>query len=327
MILKIEFLHPSKDDEHHVILLVVTSEKTKTRIRCYEWDSSTHVSEAVELGNGQRVSDDQQLPLLLIPLTMSTAFLLVFEDRIVTYTGVLHRPATSHVHWLDHMEGPEEPGSSRAKPVFTQWARAMRREDHVSKQDNIFLCREDGVVRFLDISEEREIPHMLDSSHKAGRLKVNVNTAFASLDLGIQFHDLLVAGGDMSDGGLWTFEPRRVPTKPMAKFPNWTPTIDFVAADTAGRSATVSKIEIFLALAPEHEACAWSFFDRITEKRIANFNVGPGWCSETSETYLRTYRARFDPWCDHRDSLRYPCSLAPSPTRDRTRLGSNVGIA
>ena len=228
VILKMEFLHPSKGDKDHVILLLVTSKKSKTRIRCYEWDSSTHVSEAAELGRGQRVPDDQQLPLLLIPLLMSTAFLLVFENRIATYTGILTGHATTHDHQLDHLEGPEEPGSSRAKPVFTQWARAMRREDHVSLQDNIYLCREDGVVRFLEISEE--IRHMIDSSHAAGRLKANVNTAFASLDLGRQFNDLLVAGGDMSDGGLWTFAPRYGPTNPMISIANWTPTLDFVAS-------------------------------------------------------------------------------------------------
>jgi len=220
-----EFLYPSRDDTDNVILLLVTSEKTKTKIHCYEWDSSTHVSEAVELGRGQRLSDDQLLPLLLIPLKMSTAFMLVFERRIVTYIGVQLGHATPYIHELDHLEDAEEPGSSRARPVFTQWARPMRREDH---EDNIYLCREDGVVRFLEISDE--LHGKIDSSHAAGRIKANINTAFAVLDLGCQYDDLLVAGGDMSDGGLWTFAPRRAPTQPMAKVPNWTPTVDFVAA-------------------------------------------------------------------------------------------------
>jgi len=235
-----EFLFPSRDDTDNVILLLVTSEKTKTKIHCYEWDSSTHVSEAVELGRGQRLSDDQLLPLLLIPLKMSTAFMLVFERRIVTYIGVQLGHATPHIHELDHLEDAEEPGSSRARPVFTQWARPMRREDHV---DNIYLCREDGVVRFLEISDN--IRGKIDSSHAAGRLKANVNTAFAVLDLGCQYDDLLVAGGDMSDGGLWTFAPRRAPTQPMAIVPNWTPTIDFVAAHVSGDASSRTQKRIF----------------------------------------------------------------------------------
>lgn len=224
-----EFLYPSRDDTDHVILLLVTSERTKTKIHCYEWDSTTHVSEAVELGRGQRLSDDQMLPLLLIPLKTSTAFMLMFERRIVTYTGVQQGHATACIHGLEHLEDAEEPGSSRARPVFTQWARAMRREDHV---DSIYLCREDGVVRFLEISDN--LPAKIDSSHAAGRLKANINTAFAVLDLGCQYDDLLVAGGDMSDGGLWTFAPRRAPTQPMAKISDWTPTIDFAAAHVSG---------------------------------------------------------------------------------------------
>ena len=223
-----EFLHPPIGDKDNVILLLVTSENNRTKIRRYEWDSSRHVSTAVEREeHRQRVANDQQLPLLLIPLKMSTAFLLVFEDRIATYTGILTGHATPYVHVLDHLEDPEEPGSSRAKPVFTQWARPRRHDTHSSIQDNIYLCREDGVVRFLEISEE--IPHMIDSSHAAGHLETNVNTAFASLDCGDDFDDLLAAGGDMSDGGLWLFGPRLVPTRLASKITNWTPAIDMVA--------------------------------------------------------------------------------------------------
>lgn len=37
-ILKMEFLYPEPDDEHHVILLVIYSRDGKTRMSCYEWD-------------------------------------------------------------------------------------------------------------------------------------------------------------------------------------------------------------------------------------------------------------------------------------------------
>lgn len=232
-----EFLHPPKGDKDHVILLLVTSERSKTYIRRYEWDSSAPVSTAVERGSGQRLSDAQRLPLLLIPLTMSAAFLLVFEDRVVTCVGILEGPARTHEVKLDHLEAPEEPGSSRARPLFTQWARVMRRKDHVSIQDNIYLCRDDGLVRFLDISAPHELRQMIDSTHPAGHLKANVNTAFASPDLGSQYPDLLVAGGEMSDGSLYTFAPRQYqPVMLIQKIANWTPTIDFATAQISDRS-------------------------------------------------------------------------------------------
>lgn len=177
----------------------------------------------------QRIPDDQQLPLLLIPLTMDTAFMLIFENRIVTYTDILTGHAKTYPHQLRHFEEPEEPGSSRAKPVFTQWARTMRRNDHVSMQDNIYLCREDGVVRFLEISNNVE--SMIDSSHAAGRLGLNISTAFASLNIGPSYIDYLVAGGEQSDGGLWKFAARDTDTTPVEIIRNWTPSIDLAAVN------------------------------------------------------------------------------------------------
>lgn len=227
IILKMEFLHTPVDDQDHLVLLLVISTRNKTKIRCYEWDRSQGISEEPKLKN-QPLHDDQQLPLLLIPLTMETSFMLVFENLLVTYTEMLTGPATAYRHELGHFEDAEEPGSSRAKPVFTQWARTMRRGDHVSAQDNIYLCREDGVVRFLEISAGFE--SMIDSSHEAGRLKINANTAFASIHVAGQCADYLMAGGDQSDGGLWKFAPRGRLTSMMDTIRNWTPTIDLAAA-------------------------------------------------------------------------------------------------
>ena len=138
------------------------------------------------------------------------------------------------------MEDPEEPGSSRSLPLFTQWARALRHDDHTSVQDNIYLCREDGVVRFLEISEN--IKGMIESGHDAGELKVNIDTAFASLDLGPQAHDLLAVGGNLSSGGLWFFEPREG-ARLTSSIANWTPTIDITTTEVRYPLLDVPQIE------------------------------------------------------------------------------------
>ena len=134
------------------------------------------------------------------------------------------------------MEEPEEPGSSRSLPLFTQWARALRHDDHVSVQDNIYLCREDGVVRFLEISEN--IKGMIESGHDAGELKVNIDTAFASLHLGPLANDVLAVGGNLSSGGLWFFAPR-VGARLTSSIANWTPTIDITSTQTANPPSAV----------------------------------------------------------------------------------------
>jgi hypothetical protein len=97
---------------------------------------------------------------------------------------------------------------------------------------------EDGMVRFLEISEESEI--MVDASMKAGILGCDIDTAFASLDLGLDRDDLLIAGGDMSDGGLYLFQARQSPEHVQC-VPNWAPTIDFITAAVVPDENLVSK--------------------------------------------------------------------------------------
>ena len=218
-----EFLHPSKTDIDQVILLVVVAKKKKTKLHCYIWDYRTGLRQASELRSGQPIPDDERLPLLLIPLRMSAAFMLVTQQHITVYTGILTGPATWHKHTLQHHEDPEQPGSSRYLPIFSQWARVLRNENHVKTRDNIYLCREDGVVRFLEISEISD--SMIDSQMEAGQLNVNTNTAFATLHLGGEYHDLLVVGGDLSNGVLFLFAPR-TGSKLMSTIPNWTPMMD-----------------------------------------------------------------------------------------------------
>ena len=224
-----EFLHPSKPDIDQVILLVIVAKKKMTKLHCYLWDYRTGLRQARELGSGQRVSDDERLPLLLIPLRMSTAFMLVTQQHTTLYTGILTGPATPHKHILQHYEAPKQPGSSRSLPIFSQWARALRYDE----RDNIYLCREDGVIRFLEISDT---PPAIDSQTTAGQLNININTAFATLHLGGEYHDLLVVGGDLSSGGLFLFEPREE-AKLMSTVPNWTPLID-IAVTKANQPGT-----------------------------------------------------------------------------------------
>ena len=227
-----EFLHPSEGDTDEVILLVITAKEQRTKLHIYVWDCSNDLRQARELGSGQRVPDDEQLPLLLIPLRMSSAFMLVFQEHITVYKDILTGPATHHRHILRHWEPPEQPGNSRDLPIFTQWARVLRHDDHAAIQDNIFLCREDGVVRFLEIGSNTK--QMIESGHDAGRLNVNINTAFAFIDMGARSVDLLVAGGDLSNGGLWFFKPRELEANLTSTIPNWTPLINMTTAKVQG---------------------------------------------------------------------------------------------
>jgi hypothetical protein len=226
-----DFLHPPEGQgtNNRVILLLVISQDRRSRLVCYEWDCTTNLATASPIGGGQRLRSDEQLPLLLVPLTKSTAFLLVSEKRITAYRNILTGNATAHTLLIRDHEPSEELGSSPRLPIWTQWARPSRHDLHVQNQDNIYLCREDGIVQFLEI---KDAVQMLDSTHRVGKLGVNVNTSFASVDLGCKGSDLLVVSGDESDGGGWLFEARRDANKRFV-IPNWTSMVDFASTDDA----------------------------------------------------------------------------------------------
>ena len=230
-----EFLHPSKTDIDQVILLVIVAKKKKTKLHCYIWDYRTGLRQAGELRSGQPVPDDERLPLLLIPLKMNTAFMLVTQQHTTVYTGILTGPATWYKHTLRHDEAPERRGSSRSLPIFSQWARVLRHDD---RMDNIYLCRENGVVHFLEI---RETPlGMID--HGVAQLDVNIDTAFATLHLGGEYNDLLVVGGDLSSGGLFFFAPRGK-GQLMSTIPNWTPMIDIAVTKVKQPETSTLRID------------------------------------------------------------------------------------
>ncbi|KAL9024702.1 MAG: hypothetical protein Q9180_007833, partial [Flavoplaca navasiana] len=93
--------------------------------------------------------------------------------------------------------------------------------------DNIYLCREDGVVCYIDVREDSR--PMISSSHSAGVLKANLSKAFATLDLGRESNDVVIAAGEMGDGGLWYLRPRKS-IEHVGTIRNWTPLKDTTIA-------------------------------------------------------------------------------------------------
>ncbi|KAI9718568.1 MAG: hypothetical protein M1812_004019 [Candelaria pacifica] len=240
IILKMEFLYPSPDDEGHVILLLVVSNDQKTRLLCFEWDYTTSLHTVKQLGtNGQPVGKREMLPILLIPLTIASAFILVCEHVVTVYRDILTGTATPRPIGHNEDSANYQGGSSRKPPLWTYWARPVRTADYSSGHDDLFLCRDDGIVKALNISEDTAI--MLNTQVKAGTLRCNIDTAFASLDLGLNHPDLLIAGGDMSVGGIFEFQSRSVP-RFIEAVSNWAPTIDcvFVPSNSLSRHRSTS---------------------------------------------------------------------------------------
>lgn len=238
-----EFLHPPHKEDNHVILLLIVSRNQKTRLLCYEWDCSTGLRHAEQKGDGQLLHTGDNHPLLLIPFTISSGFMLVCEKVISVYHGILTGPATRNWLALEHYQPPHDPGNSRRLPLWTHWAKPVRHEVHASTNNDIYLCREDGVVRFLEISQASESDNvMIDSQMHPGVLRCSVDTAFASLDLGTFADDLLVCGGDTSNGGLFVVKPGEAGMARLIQtIHNWAPTIDFVTARVSSSTHGIQR--------------------------------------------------------------------------------------
>ena len=226
-ILKMEFLHPSRNDEGQIILLLIVARKGKTSMLWYEWNSAATLRNSQLKAASQISPQDEQLPLLLIPLKAFSAFMVVCEKRITLYRDILTGTPSRSIQQFDDIRDPGEPGSSGRPPLWVQWARPMRAitSTFTVDMDGIYLCREDGIIQWLTLNHLDD--HMLDSTHNPGRLGVNVDTAFAILDVGPNTVDVLVNGGDMGEGGVWRSSPRQYLER-LTILANWTPLNDFI---------------------------------------------------------------------------------------------------
>lgn len=230
-IVKMEFLYPPENESNRIILLFIVSVagKNKSQLVWYDWNADIPLHQSQLKQNKIALHSDEQLPLLLIPLLKNTAFILVCEKCMVLIKDILTGSFHRFIHRLAAEQEPQEPGVSTRRPLWVQWARPMRSKIKRHNKDYIVLCREDGIVQYMEI--DHGIKQMIDSNHNVGRLGININTSFATVDLGVYTEDLLVAGGDESDGGIWDFPPRQKGPNQRGIISNWTPINDFAVAN------------------------------------------------------------------------------------------------
>ena len=228
-ILKMEFLHPPEGESNRIILLLVVATSNQSRLIWYDWNGDIPLHQAQLKPNKIPLHPEEQLPLLLIPLIKNCAFILVCEKRIVLIKDILTGGFQRYFHRLAFEQESQEPGASQRRPIWVQWARPMRSKKVRPNEENIILCREDGIVQYMVV--DHGVRQMTDSNYTVGRLGVNINTSFATVDLGLYTSDLLVAAGNEGDGGLWDFPPRKRNPNQHCIIPNWTPINDFAVAN------------------------------------------------------------------------------------------------
>ncbi len=90
-------------------------------------------------------------------------------------------------------------------PVWTSWARPIRTPRHFATRDNLYICREDGLVIYLEI--DQDLPILIRTSRQTGIVHSNINTAFASVDTetysSMMGEEVLIVGGNKTPGGIY----------------------------------------------------------------------------------------------------------------------------
>jgi hypothetical protein len=243
----IEFLTAGPKMPNTVVLVLVVTKDKKTRLVRFEWESNkksnAHGSFAPSHVIPDHVPEHQRLeraPLLLIPFSISLGFMLVCEQGFSLYQDISQG-------WVQGVWRPYD----NEKKRWTAWARPVRGEHFNTKNDTVYMVREDGLVRLWEWSATSSI----DGNHNVGNLSVNVDKAFAALDPGpdtgrnndghAASHDMLITPGNMSNGGLFRFFPR-ANARPEKLLPSWSPIWDFalLSSTTKLQSSMQSSVRL-----------------------------------------------------------------------------------
>lgn len=209
-ILKMDFLPSTAADANKVILLLLVANNDNTSLLLYRWDSREGPRYARPMMcSGQRLRIEDSLPLILIPSSTCQSFIIVVETHIAVYDNVISRRA-KHISFPNQREVPSQHDNSSVSPPWVHWAKPKRHAKYLETHDDFYLVREDGELRYFNVTYGS--PMKVNSHFCPGNIDVSVDQAFAMLSPPVGLGaEVFVAGGDVSDGGVWHCEPRKTP--------------------------------------------------------------------------------------------------------------------
>lgn len=229
-ILFMEFLYPTPEDGDRIILLLLVARDQTTQAICYDWDANTTLRHSTPRIVTRSLPSEHRLPSIVVPSTKRSSFMLATSTSLVMYKNKLD-PHTQPVQYP--LSIPDN-GSQRS-PLCTRWARPLRNLLHNQWHDDLYLCREDGTLFYVEIGNEGDV----ESQIYLGQLDCDVDTAFDTLDIGYEGADLIAAGGSMGDGGLFIQKAQDQP-QCVQRFMNWSPVTDSVVIESTTQSQSAA---------------------------------------------------------------------------------------
>lgn len=168
---------------------------------------------------------------MLVRLLRPGHFMLVCDRIIAVYhlstDGNWEQANSSPLYRPDTEDGtfrPSNQGVSPSVPCWTNWARPTRRPGW--RNEVIYLAREDGSLRYVELRSAHKNQLRIHSTDDAGQLNSSIDSAFAVLDVeqnrledGVLpndaldgkfaqgYPDVFLVVGDLSDGGIFEVSP------------------------------------------------------------------------------------------------------------------------
>jgi len=194
---KVHFLYPRPEDQHHVILLLIIVRNNKSRMVTYEWELGDDLRRVFsEEKHGHRMPVANQMPVLIIPLTVRSAFIAISQEQVAVCTAGLYGPPNFETMEMENPR-PTRNYHGRQRPLWTAWARPFRLSPYFERRDCLYLAREDGEVIFIEADSESA----LDRSTFMDKFDSNISGAFTCLF--DQYTDVLVLGSESGPGAVW----------------------------------------------------------------------------------------------------------------------------
>lgn len=188
---------------------------------------------------------DEKNPALLIPMSRTSDFLLVFDSHISVYKDVLSGNPRCYPHDI-HKDvlPPLMPGDSKHKPRWVGWDKTPRNPDF--PKEAFYIAREDGRIMYVEGGQLSGLEMDI-----AGNWPYRIDSAFACLsvdnsEFSQSYPDVLIAGGAGNDGrlcklGSWPAEYTTAVSYTgtnqlsyIESISNWTPLTDLSVARLSG---------------------------------------------------------------------------------------------
>lgn len=261
-----DFLKTNFPEHQKVVLLLIIANQGTTRLLLYRWSSWQPLATVKpSKGSGYPLPSRDAFPHLLIPSCKQMSFAIMAEQRLVFYDNITSKALKRSEFVFAVREQDKE-------KQWVQWAKPVRHEQHKKNKEDIFLIREDGVMRTAVVN----LGPRTGLSFDPGQLDVKVDTAVCALSSPPTMGgDILIVCGDATDGGVFQLMAKEPPTR-IQTIPNWSPINDMVLLD---QKPSVMSREHGIALAATglHERRA-----ALTELRYG-LEAQIGWTIKHSE--------------------------------------------